>query len=299
MLAEQPAVTIVNGLDGTVATLLICALLFIDEAGVPLPFAPNEVLLIVAGLLMGNGTIAPVVFLPLAYLCLVGGMLTGYSWARAIGSDRLRGVAVRFGAARTYDRASSRLRSARPPSIAITRMLPGVRTYATLVAGAVGVELRSFCTGALPALGTWLVLFTLLGAAVGLPAEHFLSQFANLAVTGVVLVGSSAGAIVAIRRIPPRDPDTLILVSAPTWERVALALSLDFGIVAALVIGVDRLVRSALRSTRFNGPIEFLVLVAAVVVAYVFVTRRGPGETAGESLFDVSYLSVGAHGHRD
>lgn len=282
----------INGLDGTVATLLLCALLFIDEAGVPLPFAPNEVLLLVGGLLIGNGTIVPAIFIPLAYLCMVGGMLTGYSWARAIGSDRLRAVAGRFRAEKAYDRALHRVRRSSATSIGVTRLLPGVRTYATLVAGASEYDLRTFLTGALPALATWTVVFVALGVAVGLPVEHLLSEFQNLAVTGVFLAGSGVAAVLAIRHIPPRDPGATgedVLVTAPGWERFGLALALDVGIVATVAVGVDRLTRSALRTLRFEGPVEIALVIAAVIVSYVAATRRGAGTTAGEALFDVSY----------
>ena len=288
--------SIISGLDGTVATLLICALLFIDEAGVPLPFAPNEVLLLVAGLLIGNGTIVPWIFLPLALLCLTGGMLTAYSWARAIGSDRLRALAARLRAERAYDRALDRLRTAGTPTILVTRLLPGVRIYATLIAGASEYPLRSFLIAALPALAIWTTLLVSLGFAVGLPAERLLNRFENLALTGILLVAAGAAAVLAIRRMPPRGaPESPIqgLQAAPPWERLLLALALDFGIVAAVVVGIDRLTRSALRTLRFNGPVEIAIVVAAVVVAYVTVSRRGAGTTAGEGLFDVSYRHPG------
>lgn len=282
----------INGLDGTVATLLLCALLFIDEAGVPLPFAPNEVLLLIAGLLIGNGSLAPLVFIPLAYLTMVGGMLTAYSWARAIGSARLRSVAARVKAEKTYDRAIARIHRGGAPAVCLTRILPGVRIYATLVAGATELDIRTFLAGALPALALWCAVLIALGVAVGLPAEHFLNRFENLAVTGAVLVGSAVAAALAIRRIPPRVAEgDNVLLSAPPWERLVLALALDLGIILTLVVGVDRLARSALRTLRFDGPVEVAVVVASVIVGYVAATRRGPGTTAGEGLFDVSYRS--------
>ena len=282
------------GLGGTAATLLLCALLFVDEAGVPMPYAPNEVLLLFAGLLIGNGTIDFRYFIPLAYLSLVGGMLTGYSWARAIGSERLRKVAKRVRAEETYDRALVRIRSAGPVSIFVTRLLPGVRTYATLVAGASETKLEVFLLGALPALLVWLIIFTGLGAAVGAPAQHLLTEFENLAVSGVVLIVCGVAAVLAIRRIPPRedrDPEEDVLLSAPGWERVVLALAVDIGIVTVLVLGVDQIARSIIQSRRLGGLVEGAVLIAAVTIAYVTATRRGAGTTAGEGLFAVSYRS--------
>lgn len=285
--------TFINELHGTVAALLLCALLFVDEAGVPLPFAPNEALLIVAGLLMASGAMPAPVFLPLAYICLVGGMLAGFSWARALGADRLVRVAQRVRAEKTYLRAEQRLRAARPVSIGVTRLIPGVRTYATLIAGAARTDLRTFLKGALPALLVWELVFCALGAAVGLPAEHFLSHFEKLVASGALLLVAVAGAVLAIRRLPSvlSEEHELLLRAQPAWERLALALALDVGVVATLGAGVDRIVRGVLQVRRFDNPSDLAVLLSLVVVAYVAATRRGPGTTAGEGIFGVSYMS--------
>lgn len=278
-----------NGLHGTVAALLLCALLFVDEAGVPLPFAPNEALLIIAGWLMASGAMPVWLFMPLAYVALCAGMLAGWSWAHALGSTGLRRVAMRVRAHAAFDRAQLRLRRATPVSLGITRLIPGVRTYATLIAGAAQTDLRTFCLGAMPALAVWEVGVCALGAAVGFPAEHFLTQFQELVVTGIVLLVAVAASVLAIRHIPGEDLDPGMLTRGPAWERMLLALALDVGVVATLAAGCDRIVRGVLRSTRLNGPVDVVVLVAAVIVAYVAVTRLGPGRTAGEGLFEVSY----------
>jgi membrane protein DedA with SNARE-associated domain len=280
----------IDAIHGTVAALLIVALLFIDEAGVPLPFAPNEVLLLVSGLLISTGGLNPWLFCPLAYIALVGGMLTGYGWARAIGTERLRAVAERVHAERAFDRASVRVRDATPWQLAVTRCIPGIRTYATLVAGAVEADLRRFSMGALPALAVWEVTMVGLGAAVGLPAEHYLSEFQRLAITGVIFIVATAAAWLAIRRIPHSDRAGP-LVTAPGWERLVLALALDFGVVATVVAGLDSITRSILRTERFAGLSGLAILIALTVVTYVAVTRRGPGSTAGEGIFDVSYIA--------
>ena len=286
--------SLINGLHGTVAVLLLGALLFIDEAGVPMPWAPNEVLLIVAGLLLANETLNPWVFFPVAGACMTAGMIAAYGWARAIGSDRLRAIAVRLHAQRTYDRAAQRVRHAGPLGLGIARVIPGIRVYATLIAGAAEVDLRIFLLGAMPALTLWLVVITAVGAAVGLPAEHFLSDLSRLAISGAVLLVAAGGAYWAVRRIP-HSARAEVLTRAPTLERLVLAAALDIGIVATIIAGLDRITRSIAQTPRPNGIPDLIVLVSAVAVAYVAVTRRGPGNTAGERIFDVSYRSFGGH----
>jgi membrane-associated protein len=282
-------VSFLNGLNGTVATLLLCALLYLDEVGVPLPFAPNEVLLLLAGLLIGTGAVSPWIFLPMALIAMVAGSLTGFGWARALGSERLRAIAQKLRAEKAYDRATARVQQASSRSIAVTRLIPGVRTYATLVAGASGLPVRVFALGGIPALVLWLAAWVGIGVAVGAPAEHFLSHVERLATGGVLLIAAGAGAYLAIRKVPSSDEDLEGLMSrVPSWERLVLAITLDFGVVATIVSGVDRVIRAAAH-IRHVGLRDLLVLVGAVIVVYVVITRRGPGATAGERLLKVSY----------
>jgi membrane protein DedA with SNARE-associated domain len=288
-------VSFLYGVNGTVATLLLCALLYLDEVGVPLPFAPNEVLLVLAGLLIGTYAIPVWMFVPLAYVALVAGCLTGFGWARRLGSERLRAIAERLHAERAYDRARGRVQRAGARSIGVTRLLPGVRTYATLVAGASGMSLRVFCAGAIPALAVWEAIWVGIGVAVGAPAEHFLSRVERLATGGVLLIAAGVGAYLAIRKVPSADEEIEGMISrVPSAPRLALAVILDFGVVATIVSGADRIIRAAAHIRRF-GLHDFLVLVAAVIVVYVVITRRGPGATAGERLLKVSYR---VHVHR-
>src|SRR5437588_9878614 len=125
-----------QGLHGTIACVALCALLFVDEAGIPIPVAPNEVLLLVAGLLIADGALAPWIFFPAAAVAMGAGMIAGYSWARAVGESNLRSLAEKVGASRAYDNALRRVNAAGPVRIAVSRLIPGARPYATLIAGA-------------------------------------------------------------------------------------------------------------------------------------------------------------------
>jgi membrane protein DedA with SNARE-associated domain len=146
-------------------------LLFPDEAGLPLPVAPGDVL-IGAGLLMVGGGAPVWLLVPLAYLAVISGVLTGYTWAHRIGPTRVHAFAARLHAGGPYDRAAARLRGATPVQIAVSRLLPGLRVYTSLVAGAVGVNLGRFMTGVLPTSALWVMAFTGLGFFVGAPVER-------------------------------------------------------------------------------------------------------------------------------
>lgn len=288
--AHPRLVTFLTGLHGTIATILICALLVIDEAGVPLPFAPNELLLIFGGLLIASGSLSVFVFLPLACAAMIAGTLSGYSWAHAVGLAPLRALAERVGATRGFDRATRRVNGANAWGIFVTRLIPGVRPYATLLAGAADVRLATFCAGALPATVIWCVVLTFLGWAVGLPAERILGNVAELALSGAILV-----VLGFIGYRAARHGNRELLPFSNSRLRLLLAFAVDAGVVATIVAGFDRITRSVLH-LRVTLPIpegryDALLVVAGITLSYIVASRLGRGgETAGERLFDVTYV---------
>ena len=288
-----------TGLHGSIATILICVLLFIDEAGVPLPLCPNEVLLIFAGLLIASGAVPVFIFFPAAVVAMGLGSFCGYSWAKTVGPRQLRAIAEKLRAARALDSATSRMRNARPGAMFVTRLIPGVRVYATLIAGAADVPLRQFMEASLPAIVVWAAIMTTLGFFVGVPAEHFFGLVQNLALSGGLLVALGLlGYRSATRAIGPRA----VAGDGPFHgiakrDRYWLAPLVDFGVVATIAAGLDRLTRSI--GIHFHAPFgpqngslwDVLTVIAAIGFGYVVLARRSStGETAGERLFDVSYV---------
>jgi membrane protein DedA with SNARE-associated domain len=293
-------VDFLTGLHGAVATVLICVLLFIDEAGVPLPFIPNEVLLIVAGLLIASGGLNPFVFYPIACVALIGGSLTGYSWAKQVGPARLRKIAARLRAAKAYDRATRRIARADARHIGFARLIPGVRVYVTLTAGAAETPLRTFMEGNIPAILLWTALMTGIGFVAGVPAEHFLTaveaQLFNFALSGGLLVALGVVAYRAARRahVPRRVAAAGPFFGIANRDRYWLAFSVDAGIIAVIVAGFDRVTRAIL-DLKYQllpeGRYDVGVIVLGIALAYIVVSRRSAtGETAGERLFDISYV---------
>lgn len=271
-----------EGLHGTVAAVLICSLLFVDEAGLPLPIAPNEALLLLAGVLIAGNAFPLWLIGPLAFVAMTAGMMTGYGWARTVGQSGLQALATRLGADAVYERAQRRLQGASPWGIGICRLLPGVRPYATLVSGAAGVEARTFVLGALPALLVWEAVFLALGMLVGLPVAHLLGRFEKLALRGVVLVALGIVVVLAIRDASDRRGG--IARVAPRL-RASMALVLDAGMVAGVVEGSFAIGRRVVQVTT-HGWIE-LVVAAVVLTALLLVGRRA--QTPGEVVFDTHY----------
>lgn len=281
--------TLISGLHGVVATVLLCGLLFAEEAGIPLPFAPGELTLLAAGLLIATGGLDPFAFIPLAVAACVGGALIGFSWSQVLGERGLRALAVRLHQEPTLDRAASRLRGAGPQGIAVSRLIPGLRIVTTLVAGAFGVERRSFLGGLIPSTIIWVLTFTLLGGAVGLPAEHYLGELQKLAVQGGVLVVIGIGGYLAVRRVPSASESVVDRMPQPS--RVAVALAIDSGVIACVVAGLLAIGRRVSGLDVDVSWTDALVVIGVIVAFYVVVARRGPGATAGEALLRTTYLA--------
>jgi membrane protein DedA with SNARE-associated domain len=281
-------VNFLSGLHGAVALALLPALLFAEEAGVPLPFAPGELTLLVAGLLIASGGLNPYAFIPLALIACIAGSLVGYSWARAVGDHALKGLARRLRQQRNLERVEERLRSAGWQGIAVSRLIPGLRIYTTLVAGAVRAPRRSFVLAMISSTIVWVGVYVALGILIGVPVEHFLDQIQKLAVQGAILIVMGVGCYLAVRKTPSSSGAGLVRV--PRWVRVLLAALIDVGVVASIVTGLLALGR--LLGVGFgSGWVDGIVVLLVVGAFYVVVARRSAGATAGEVLLQTSYIS--------
>lgn len=274
-----------------VAIVLLCTLLFAEEVGLPLP-APGELTLIAAGLLTATGGLDPWLFLPFAIASCLAGSLTGYSWARLVGEHGLRTVAAKLHQTKRLDRVSKRLEQVGPREIAISRLVPGLRVYTTLVAGAAGVDRQTFLIGVTPATVLWVVVFLVVGVVAGVPAERFLGELEGLVLQGGILIIVGLGSYVAIRRVP--GPGVAALTRLPSNLRALLAAGVDMAMIGAVVAGVLAVVRPLTPVGAFAGWLDILVVAVVIAGFYSVATRAGQRATAGERLFDASYLTQSA-----
>lgn len=265
--------------------VIVCVLLFLEEAGLPIPVAPGEAMLIGAGILVASGGAPIWLMAPLAYLAVIAGMLTGYAWAHRIGPKRVHAFATRLHAAGPYDRAAARLRSATPLQVGASRLLPGLRVYTSLVAGAVGLNVRRFLTGVLPASAVWVATFMGLGLFVGAPVEQLLGRFEAYGVRLLVVAAVVVVWLVAARWMPAAKPAAE--AHRGGWRRLAVAFGLD---LFALVCVAGAL---SLFAHLAGGDTDDQVFVAAIFAAlgilYLVVARQTVGFTLGEALLDVRY----------
>lgn len=282
---------LISGISGSAATVLIIALIFTEETGVPLPFAPGDLVIVAGGFLISTGAINPFLLLPGVLIGATGGMLIGFSWSRLLGIGGLRKLAEKVHAEKLLDRVARQIAGASPVRIAIGRLLPGFRIYTTLIAGATRVPLARFLAGAIPATIIWILFFTGIGAVVGIPATHLLTRLDKFATDATVLLLLSVAAFLAIRHIPATVRGSHALTWIPTPWRLLLAAALDLAMVISSEeicgLGIHALVGN---NTHFGSFIDLAAGLLTLIV-YVAITRISSGATVGELLLNTSYRS--------
>jgi membrane-associated protein len=169
---------LIRNLDGFQAYLLLCSLIFVEEAGIPLPFLPGDVILLAAGYLAAIHSTHLAVFLVAGYSSAVAGALLCYAISRHLG----RRVVLRFGrrlhlTPRRLEKAEAWLARRGALAIFVARVLPGTRINASIAAGCLRLPVRTFVAGVLPSTVVWLGGFTLLGYLLGDSVTPFLPWF--------------------------------------------------------------------------------------------------------------------------
>jgi membrane protein DedA with SNARE-associated domain len=273
----------VQSLWGPLAVAVICLLIFVEEAGVPLPMFPGDGLLLVAGIMMSAGQISPWLFLPLAFAACVSGALICYLWSRHVGQERLERLADRLRLRGHLLRASERLRRTGAVGVVVGRVLPGSRVYTSLVAGVTGMPFTTFVRGLVPAAAIWVTVLAGLGIAVGVPAARYLHQAEDL-FGRIALVGFSLLASLVVLRLA-RAPDVGSANRVrPGVLRLGAAIGLDVVIVGA--------VGAATSSTLLTGAIGLAMALSLTLLIYVAGTRLALGSTPGERLGRFRYREL-------
>jgi hypothetical protein len=154
--------------------------------------------------------------------------------------------------------------------------------------------------GNIPAILVWTALMTGIGFIAGVPAEHFLTaveaQLFNFALSGGLLVALGVVGYRSARRayVPRRTAGSGPFVGIANRDRYWLAAAVDAGIIATIVAGFDRITRAILNlkyQILPEGRYDVGVIILGIALAYIVVSRRSStGETAGERLFDISYV---------
>lgn len=196
-----------HSLTGVQAYVLICFLVFVEEAGVPLPFLPGDVILLAAGYLAAIGMVSLWLFLPCLYLSAVAGALLCYTFSRNVGRPlvlRLAGL-LRLSPARLATAERWMLRGG-ALAIAVARVLPGTRINASFAAGGLRLPVRRFVAGVLMGTPAWLLMFTVAGDVLGDRVTPLLPWF-DRSVVVLLALTAVAGLVVWRRRAARRGAE--------------------------------------------------------------------------------------------
>ena len=169
----------VQGLNGTTLVAVICALMFLEELGVPLPFAPGDLVLAIGGIAIAGGRVNPAMFVGAVGVSILIGALLGREIFALLGWNRLMRVAEPLHARGALERVSGLLQRGGWRAVFTARLIPGLRVHTTQVAGVSRIPRPTFLAGLIPATAVYIGAFVGLGAAFGRPiltliheAEH-------------------------------------------------------------------------------------------------------------------------------
>jgi membrane-associated protein len=205
-------VKFVQELHGPALLGLVCLLIFVEECGVPVPFAPGDALLAVCGLAIRAGGLHPALAIAAVYLAMLAGAMTGRELFDAGGGRLLRWLARSSRLRAAFDRAARLLARGGWTAVMVGRLTPGLRIHTTEVAGLLGLSRGTFLAGLAPSAAIYVGLFVGLGMLFGQAALSLLldtvHRFGPVVTVAAVVLGWAAvvwlGAALLGRQ--PRSP---------------------------------------------------------------------------------------------
>jgi len=204
----------VQALEGPTLVAVICGLMFIEEAGVPLPFAPGDLILALGGIAVAGGRVNPVLLVAAVAVTITIRAILGREAAALLGWKRLMRIAEPLRARGALERAAGLLERGGWRAVFTARLIPGLRVYTTQVAGVSRVPMRTFVAGLLPANAVYIAAFVGLGAAFGRPILALI-QLAEHQLLIALLVLVALVALFFLTRAPIRR--TLVSLQAAGW----------------------------------------------------------------------------------
>ena len=193
-----------TGASGYALLAGLCALLFIEECGVPLLFAPGDAVLLVCGIAASTGEVNMAVALAAISASVIVGAMLGREIFQRVGPpivNRLAGV-LRLRAA--LDRISGSLRRRGSVAVFAGRLTPGLRVHTTEAAGLISMPRRTFAAGLIPAALVYETIFFGLGFWLGPGATTAIYEFTPKPAPLIVMAAAVVGIAVTVRWIVAR-----------------------------------------------------------------------------------------------
>ena len=306
-------ITSIGSLSGDLLILVIAGLVFIEESGIPVPFAPGDLLLMVAGIAIASDTVDAVPMVSALLVATILGAMIGREVFAAVGRPALMRVAEALRFRPALERATHLLRRGGAPAVFAGRLIPGLRIHTTQVAGVSRMPRRIFALGLIPSVCVYIAIFVGLGALVGQPAvslfhraEHrfFVIAVTVLAALAVILSvrwlarrgGLSAlePIVLGVRRDLADQVETTIFRRGdePSWRQYPLVRRLWAGLIdLAMVFAVAILILTAISGvdkTEIVLDPEGLLLLTAIALVYRVPIEARTGQTIGKVMMGIS-----------
>jgi membrane protein DedA with SNARE-associated domain/uncharacterized RDD family membrane protein YckC len=300
----------IASLSGDLLIAVIAGLVFIEETGIPIPFAPGDLLLIIAGIAIASGTVEPVPMAAALLTATVLGAMIGREVFVAVGRPALMKAADALGFRPALERATHLLRRRGAPAVFIGRLIPGLRISTTQVAGVSNMPRLTFAAGLIPSVVVYIAFFVGLGALAGQPAVRLFHRAEHRFFVIAVTVLAALAVILSVRWLARRgalsalEPivlgvrremaDTIdaALFRSGAWREYPLVRRVWAGLIdLAIVFIVAILVLTAvsgLDNTEIVLDPEGLLLLAVITFVYRVPIEARTGQTIGKTLMGVS-----------
>ena len=166
--------------------LALAALLFVKEAGLPVP-VPGDLLVLGAGVAAALRPVeAPLILAVILAAGYAGGAVQ-FLLVRGALRDRIVGLLTRVGiGADRLDRLAERFRRGGARAVAVARATPGVRVAAIAASGLAALPFPTFGRGLVAGNALFVSGHFALGFVVGAPAEAAARTFGGAAAVGAV-----------------------------------------------------------------------------------------------------------------
>lgn len=182
-------------LSGYPLIAAICGLIVLEELGIPMPMAPGDLLLVLAGVSIATGRVNAVVAVTAVYASALVGAVCGREIFMRIGKSALPRIAALLHAGDRVDRLTARLRRGGSGAVFLGRITPGMRINTTYLSGLVALPRRTFLIGVVPGIAVYQFVFICLGAWLGVDVLTTIKQHmpepGELVVLVAVVVGSA------------------------------------------------------------------------------------------------------------
>src|SRR5207302_6868289 len=118
-------ITSIGSLSGDLLIGVLAGLVFIEESGIPVPFAPGDLLLMIAGIAIASDTAEPVPMVAALLLATILGAMVGREVFAAVGRPALMKVAEALRFRPALERATHLLRRGGAPAVFAGPPIPG------------------------------------------------------------------------------------------------------------------------------------------------------------------------------